>query len=561
MHVVLLGELRVDVDGVEVTPRSLKARALFASLAIRRGHTVTADTLLDELWPDLCPDRGRRVLQVRIAEIRKLLRSVDLADALGSDRTGYRLAVPAGATDAERFLELTARAGERAAGDDRIGASALLREALGLWAGEALAGIQIGRALEAWAAQMDELRLEATEARVEAELADGCHQRLVAELEWLVRMYPLRERFWEQLVLALYRSGRQTEALRACRSVRASLKEHSGLYPGPALRRLEAAVLAHDPSLELVLPSKTAPHAPVDAADDRARAGDARQRAGAPPVRYTRSPGGVNIAYQSTGDGPDLIVVPGFINHLDAWWSPWGARVAERLRSFCHLILFDKRGMGLSDRPPRVGITQWLEDIELVLDAVGSERAVVLGVSAGGTAATLFTAQHPERVRSLVLYGSRSRYLRGADYPFGLPPDRLESLLARVEARWGDGSLFEHSCPSAAGDAALRAEYERYERLAASPAAGTAYLRAVLEMDVRDVLPRITVPTLVVHATGDRTDPVEEARYMARRLPRATMVELASDDHLIWMSDARDELVDVIEDFVARTTAPQVASA
>ncbi len=563
MDVVLLGDFRVAVDGRDVTPRSHKARAVLASLAIRHGRAVAADTLLEELWPDLRPDRSRHVLHVRVAEIRRLLKSAGASAALESSAVGYRLAVPAEALDAERFTALVGRAELQSRSGDHVGASTMLREALGLWRGDALGGVQSSRMLESRAAELEELRLTATEERVAAELADGCHQRLVGELETLVATHPLREKLWEQLVLALYRSGRQTEALRACTSLRDHLQEQAGLLPSPPMQELETAVLAHDPSLgpppSVTLPSLagSTPTGSTPAIDPHgAPSADGRRRPTAPPVRYTTSPDGVHIAYQISGAGPDLVVVPGFVSHLDAWWSPWGARVAERLSSFARLILFDKRGMGLSDRPPRVGLEQWLEDIELVLDAAGSEQAVVLGVSAGGAAATLFTARHPERVRCLILYGARARYIRADDYPFGLRPERVEAILADVAARWGQGDNFQVMCPSAAGDAVLRKEFERFERICASPAAGAAYLRALFEMDVRDQLPLISVPTLVVHATGDRTDSIEQARYMAERLPHATMVELDSDDHLIWMSDAREQIVDAVEDLVMQHATP-----
>jgi pimeloyl-ACP methyl ester carboxylesterase len=174
-------------------------------------------------------------------------------------------------------------------------------------------------------------------------------------------------------------------------------------------------------------------------------------------------------------------------------------------------------------------------------------------------------ARHAEHVRALILYGSRAKYLRSADYPYSFAPEKLDRLISNVEQSWGSGERLELSCPSAASDAWLRSRFQRYERLAASPSAGARYLRALFEMDVRTALPDVTVPTLVVHATGDRTDPVEEARYMAERLPQATMVELDSNDHLIWLSDARDQLIDAVRTFVAalpdterptRATAP-----
>jgi pimeloyl-ACP methyl ester carboxylesterase len=457
------------------------------------------------------------------------------------------------ALDSGRFVRLVDAAEACTRSHDVARASTLLREALGLWRGDALAGVQVSRFLETAAAELDELRLVAIEERIAAELADGCHHRLVGELETLVSDHPLRERLWELLVLALYRSGRQTEALRACASVRRLLVEDIGVSPGPGLRTLETAVLDQDPDLDVPAPPTVVMRQqPIDAGVDPSLVDpdNARRPTGAPPVQYARSADGINIAYQVTGEGPDLLLVPGFISHLDVWWEPWGGRVVQRLSEFARLIIFDKRGMGLSDRPPKVGIEQWLEDIELVRTAAGAERPIVFGVSAGGTVATTYAARHADHARALILNGSRARYLRAPDYPYGFPPEKLDKLISSVERSWGSGQLFDLSCPSAASNAWLRSEFVRYERLAASPASGAAFLRALMEMDVRAALPDVAVPTLVVHATGDRTDSIEEARYMAARLPHATMVELDSDDHLIWLCDARDQLIDAIRTFV-----------
>jgi pimeloyl-ACP methyl ester carboxylesterase len=356
--------------------------------------------------------------------------------------------------------------------------------------------------------------------------------------------------------LALYRSGRQTEALRACAAVRRLLSEEIGVSPGNGLRTLEASILAQDPGLDLPpSPASLAvlgERAPADSGVDPllVEPQNPRRRTGAPPVMYARSPEGVNIAYQTLGDGPDLVFLPGFVSHLDMWWEPWGGRVIERLGEFARVIVLDKRGMGLSDRPPHVGLEQWLEDIDVVRSAAGAERPILFGVSAGGNVATTYAVRHPEQVSALILWGTRSKYLRSADYRYGLEPARLDKLTAKVERTWGHGFMFDEFCPSAADNGWLRGEYERYERIAAGPAAGAAFLRALLEIDVRADLPNITVPTLVLHAVGDRSDPIEESRYMSARIPHATAVEFDSNDHLIWLSDARDQLTDAVRAFV-----------
>ena len=242
--VAVLGSLRVVVDEVDVTPTSPKARALLASLALRGGDVVSVDRLGDELWPHLPPDRARRVIQVRVAEMRKLLASGGAPSVVKFVHPGYRMALPPGSLDVNRFTDLLGRAQQCG---DRIGAMTMLREALGLWRGDALADVRASHFLEEEAGRLEQLRLVAIEERVAAELDDGCHHRLVPELEAMVVEHPLREQLWQQLITALYRCGRQTEALRACRAARQVLREEVGVEPGRELRDVEAAVLGQDP--------------------------------------------------------------------------------------------------------------------------------------------------------------------------------------------------------------------------------------------------------------------------------------------------------------------------
>ncbi len=191
VSVALLGELRIRIDDVELPRLSPKSRALVASLALRCGEVVSVDRLSEELWPAMLPDRAKRVVQVRVAEVRKVLSVVSAASLLESVAPGYRLAVEPVAVDANRFCELLAAAHRCQRGDDSLGATTKLREALGLWRGAALADTQGSLFLEAEAVRLDECASAAIEDRVEAELADGCHQRLVGELRALVTMHPL----------------------------------------------------------------------------------------------------------------------------------------------------------------------------------------------------------------------------------------------------------------------------------------------------------------------------------------------------------------------------------
>ena len=546
VSVALLGELRIRIDDVELPRLSPKSRALVASLALRCGEVVSVDRLSDELWPSMLPDRAKRVVQVRVAEIRKVLSVAMATSLLESVAPGYRLAVEPVAVDANRFCELLAAAHRCQRGDDPLGATTKLREALGLWRGAALADAQGSRFLEAEAVRLDELRLGAIEDRIDAELVDGCHQRLVGELHALVAMHPLRERLWGQLATALYRSERQTDALRACAAARRRLAEDVGLEPGPPLRAVEHAVLAHDPALTWRPQSPSARSVipdprPVDPADVQP-----------PPVRYVKTPSGVSVAYQVAGDGPiDLVIVPGYISELDNWWEAWSGRLVRRLCSFARLILFDKRGMGLSDRPEHITIDDWVDDVLTVLDAVGSARPAILGMSGGGAIAVLFAAIHPERTGPLVIYTATPRILTdGTSYPVKRTAEEMESRIAALEATWGTGSSIAHWCPSVADDPRIRAQFGQYERRSASPGSASAYLRLLASIDVRGVLPLVASPTLVIHPARDRAIPIEVGRYIADHIPGAVMCELDTEDHLIWFSEKVDEITEQVERFV-----------
>ena len=279
-----------------------------------------------------------------------------------------------------------------------------------------------------------------------------------------------------------------------------------------------------------------------------------------PTVHYAKTKDGVNLAYQVTGDGPtDLIVIPGYVSHLETWWEAWSGRLVRRLASFSRLILFDKRGMGLSDRPERLELEDWVEDVGVVLDAVGSERAAILGVSAGTPIAILFAATYPERTRALMLYGGYARVLWDDDYEIGKAADELNEGIKSLEAAWGSRSALEHWCPSARDDLVAREQFGRYQRISASPASATAYLKIVTGVDVRHALAMVSAPTLVLHAARDLRSPIVFARYMAERIPDAALVELDSSDHLIWFSDALDAMTDAMQDFLTGALpAPEV---
>lgn len=256
-----------------------------------------------------------------------------------------------------------------------------------------------------------------------------------------------------------------------------------------------------------------------------------------PAIRYVKN-GSVNVAYQIVGDGPhELLMIPGWISHLAMEWEePTWVRFAERLTRFARVIRFDKRGTGLSDRPPGIAtLEERMGDARAVLDAAGSERAHVLGWSEGGALGILLAASHPARVQSLVLYGTMPCSRKKDDYPWGDEDVEVEEELRMIEAEWGTEAFAKSFAPLS--DERYVRWWSAYSRAAASPSAAAALGRANSEIDIRPLLEHVRVPTLVLHRADDRIVPIAGARYMADRIPGARFVELEGTDHTIWLGD------------------------
>jgi pimeloyl-ACP methyl ester carboxylesterase len=268
-------------------------------------------------------------------------------------------------------------------------------------------------------------------------------------------------------------------------------------------------------------------------------------------TRYVRS-GDVSLAYQVHGEGPiDLVLVNGFLSNVEVLWEePGVVRWRERLGEFARLVVFDRRGSGLSDRVARMPpVTEEVADLAAVLDAVGSERAVLFGYGAGSAACVAFAAQFPERTRALVLYAAVTRGERADDMPWLPTPAERDERRRYLLEHWGEGSNIELLAPSSAHDPGLRDWFARLERASISPGQLPEAMRAVGATDVRDLLPRVHVPTLVLHRTGDALFDPRHAHYVAARIPGARLVELPGEDSLPFVGDV-DGLVGEIEEFL-----------
>jgi class 3 adenylate cyclase len=266
-------------------------------------------------------------------------------------------------------------------------------------------------------------------------------------------------------------------------------------------------------------------------------------------THYARS-GDIRIAYQTVGQGPlDLVFIPGFISNLDLYWDePSMAHFLSRLSAFSRLILFDKRGTGLSDRLGDLPtLEERMDDVRAVMDAVGSTKAALLGISEGGAMSMLFAATYPERTQALILYGTYADF-----HTWVLPPDRFEQFLEKIDRSWGQGESLGAFAPSRITDQRFKQWWGRFERLGASPSAVIALMRMNSQIDVRHILPAIRVPTLVLHRSGDTRVNVEGGRYLAANIPGAKYVEFPGMDHVMWAGNV-NPLADEIEEFLTGT--------
>ena len=277
-------------------------------------------------------------------------------------------------------------------------------------------------------------------------------------------------------------------------------------------------------------------------------------------VRYAVNDG-VHIAYTVLGDGPiDVVYTSGIWSNLDVMWDePRWAHFLDRLASFSRLIVFDMRGVGLSDRgsePPF--LESQMDDMSAVMTAAGSESAVIFGGARGGAMSMLFAATYPERTKALVLYAGVAKTVRSADFPYGKSEHDQQAFFDRFVAEMGTGQNLDLQGPSGADDPRFVQWWARFERLVATPSAYRELAVIFRDLDVRAVLPSIQAPTLVLQRTGDRITPVDQARYLAGTIPAARLVEFPGDDHIPFLGDG-DALVDEVEEFVTGSRpAPDV---
>jgi len=270
-------------------------------------------------------------------------------------------------------------------------------------------------------------------------------------------------------------------------------------------------------------------------------------------TRYAKN-GDINVAYQVFGEGMvDLVVVPGFISHIENYWAePTFARWLRKLGSFSRVILFDKQGTGLSDRASNApSMDERMDDVSAVMDAEGIERAAIFGVSEGGSLATLFAASHPERSQALILYGAFAQFKSW--FP---TQEELEGLFQYIDTAWGSGESIPKFAPTMANDPAFKEWWGKFERLGASPGAAKKIMQLNSQIDITDILQSVNVPTLVIHRKDDTNVNVEGGRLLAERIPNAKYVELPGVDHLPMVGENPYRILDEIAQFLTGEWGP-----
>jgi len=553
----VLGPLEVTAEGRSLGLAGTRARAVLALLLVHANQVVSSDRLVEELWPGQPADKATDSLQVRLSELRKALRSAGEADRLATRPPGYLLRVEPGELDAPRFEQLAAEGAAALAAGDAATAAQRLDQGLGLWRGPALAGFDTVPSARAEAGRLEEQRLAALEARAEALLACGRPRDLIAELEALTAAHPLRERFWYLQMLALYRAGRQADALRAYRELHDILVAELGIEPGPELRELHARILRQDPALASPGVPQAAGSADPESERPMPDPPEGEPRA-VPQTRYVQTGDGIHIAFQVIGEGErDMVLVPGLMSHLELIWEEHEtADFYQRLATLGRLILFDKRDTGMSDRAVgAMSLEERMEDVRAVMQAAGSSRAVLFGYSEGAPMSILFAATYPERVTALILASASARWFPAPGYPCGHGAQEMYDALRDIAAhRWGQGESIEWYLPSQAHSARARQRLGRFERMAVNPSAFLRLTQMIHDIDVRAVLPAIHVPTLVIQRLSDRITPPCHGRYLASHIAGARYFEQAGDHSLRFAASGdNDALYGEIVDFLAAT--------
>ncbi|MCS3758407.1 alpha/beta fold hydrolase [Bradyrhizobium centrosematis] len=502
----------VYADGRPIKLALRKGVALLVYLGEAKG-TVAREIMATLLWPETPRETG-------LARLRRLLHRVELTlgqAVFETDRTSLRWSPHV-------ELKLDSRLFEDAC--DR----GAFEQACLIYRGDFLAGFAPGDCPEFddWAFfRREALRgrlVHALERLVQDKNAAGDHFAATAHAQRLVELDPLSEVYGRHLIRSLLLSGDRSAAERHHAALTQRLRDELGVAP--------------EAETETLMSPAAAPHA-------------------APTTRYVKGVG-VHLAYQTYGSGPlDILVMPGFVSHVErAWESPASRTFLASLMKLGRLIVFDRRGIGLSDRVGSApGIDVTAEDIGTVLRAVDSRRVVLFGASECGPACVKFAVDQPRVVAGLILFGALAKGCWSEDYPHALRASQYDAWSRHLVAQWGGPVGIETFAPSLAGDPKARAWWAGLLRAASSPGGISAVLEAFRDADVRHLLPEITVPTLVLHRRGDRAVRIAAGRDIASRIKGAQFVELDGEDHWFFAGDQQPVLA-AIGQFVETLNRP-----
>jgi DNA-binding SARP family transcriptional activator/pimeloyl-ACP methyl ester carboxylesterase len=484
-----------------------KGLALLVYMAEAKGP-VGRDVIATMLWPESPAEVVR-------ARLRRLLHRLQLAlgDVLASDRSTVRLS-------ATIDLDIDSRLFEKACdrGD--------FEHACDLYQADFLDGFSPGDCpqFDEWAFfRREALRgraIQALERVVQEKHAAADYASAAAHAGRLVALDPLSEIYARHVIRNLLLGGDRAAAERHLKALTQRLRDELDVAPEAETNALLAAGAAEPP-----------------------------------PTQYV-SGGSVHLAFQTYGRGRiDVLMLPGFVSHVERVWEEARCRAfLSSLATMGRLVLFDRRGVGLSDR---VGFSPSAEataqDIRTVLDAAGSRRVVLFGASEGGPACIRFAADHPDRVAGLILFASLAKGSAAPDYPYALQADQYDAWMQQLVSAWGGPAGIETFAPSLAGDAKARAWWAGLLRAASSPGAIRGVLEALRDTDVRHVLGRVAVPTLVLHRRGDRAVRIGAGRHLAKHIPRARFIEFDGADHWPFAGD-RQAVLDSIRQFVGDLT-------
>lgn len=489
----LLGFPQFRMNGRPVVLALRKAAALLVVLAEADGP-VARETAATMLWPEADEETARARLRRTLYKIRVAFRSEIVAASTTTLSLHSALSV-----------EIDSKAFEYACNHG-------LETVADLYAGDFLAGFALPdcQEFEEWAFfRREALRSRLTQALerlIQTQMAAGEGRSAVVHATRLVGLDPLSESAHRHLIRANLAVGDRAAAERQLDACARHLRDELGVPLDPA-----TVALLQEPS----------------------------KATEAPRTRYVEVEG-IHLAYQTVGNGPpDIVLVPGFVSHVERIWEDsrcrsWIAAVSRVGR----LILFDRRGVGLSDRVgARPTVDATAKDILAVMDAAGSRRALLIGSSEGGPGCIRFAVDHPDRLVGLVLWGSLAKGSHAPDYPFALTVEQYDLWKRRLIANWGGPAEIETFAPSLVGDRQAEAWWAGLLRAASSPGAVTGVIEALRDTDVRHLLAGVSVPTLVLHRSGDRAVRSEAGRFLAQKIPAGRFVEVAGDDHWFWVGD------------------------